>query len=69
MSTKQFKYKEYTGNIEYSAEDNIYHGHIINIDDFVNYHADNIIDLEKQFHNAVDDYIKFCIEVGKKPEK
>ena len=59
------EYRGYFGSIEYEPEDKLHYGSLLNIDDFVSYHADNIIDLEKQFHNAVDDYIEFCKEVGK----
>ena len=59
------EYRGYIGSIEYEPEDRLHYGLLLNINDFVSYHADNIIDLEKQFHNAVDDYIEFCKEVGK----
>ena len=63
----EFKeYKGYTGSIEYDMEDRIHFGKLLKIDDFVNYHADNIIDLEKQFHEAVDDYIEFKKEIREK---
>ena len=60
MSIGQFvEYKGYIGSIEYEPEDKLHYGSLLNIDDFVNYHADNIIDLEKQFHNAFYEYITF----------
>lgn len=66
MQIGRFKeYKGYVGSIEYSVEDSIHYGKLLNIKDLVNYEADNIIDLEKQFHEAVDDYIEFKKEVGK----
>lgn len=65
MRIGQFvEYKGYVGTIEYSPEDRLHYGSLL-IDDFVNYHADNLIDLEKQYHNAVDDYIEFKKEIGK----
>ena len=66
MLVGQFKeYKGYAGSIEYSAEDSIHYGKLLNIKDLVNYEADNIIDLENQFHEAVDDYIEFKKEIGR----
>ena len=66
MQIGRFKeYKGYVGSIEYSVEDSIHYGKLLNIKDLVNYEADNIIDLEKQFHEAVDDYIEFKKEIGK----
>ena len=68
MRIGQFvEYKGYIGSIEYDPEDKLHYGSLLNTDDFVNYHADNVIDLEKQFHNAVDDYIAIKKEVGKQP--
>lgn len=67
MRIGQFvEYRGYIGSIEYDLEDELHYGKLLNIDDLVNYHADNIIDLEKQFHNAVDDYIDFKIQIGKR---
>lgn len=62
---KFVEYKGYIGSIEYDPEEKLQYGSLLNIDDFVNYHADNIIDLAKQFHKAVDEYITFCKKVGK----
>ena len=64
MQIGQFKeYKGYVGSIEYSVKDSIHYGKLLNIKDLVNYEADNIIDLEKQFHEAVDDYLEFKKEL------
>ena len=57
------EYKGYIGSIEYDSDDNLFHGSIINTRDYVGYHANNIFDLEKQFHDAVDDYIEFKKEI------
>lgn len=63
----EFKeYKGYTGSVEYSMDDRIHFGKILKIDDHVDYEAKDIIDLEYQFHKAVDDYIEFKKEVKEK---
>lgn len=67
MKLGQFvEYKGYIGSIEYEPDDKLHYGSILNTKDFINYHANNIIDLEKQFHSAVDDYIEFKKQIGKK---
>lgn len=64
MRIGQFvEYKGYVGSIEYDPEDNIYYGKLLDIDDLVNYHADDIIELERIYHEAVDDYIEFKKEI------
>jgi predicted HicB family RNase H-like nuclease len=66
MRIGQFnEYKGYKGSIEYDFEDKLHHGKLLDIDDLVNYHASNIVDLFIQYHEAVDDYIDFKKEIGK----
>lgn len=52
------EYKGHIGSIEYDFEDKKHYGELLDIDDFVGYHADNIFDLTEQYHKAVDDYIE-----------
>ena len=35
----------------------------------MDFQTSNIADVEKEFHCAVDDYLIFCSEVGKEPER
>lgn len=60
-------YKGYTAKIEFSKEDNALFGQIDDIKDFVNFESDSAKDIEQEFHNAVDDYLAFCKEIGKEP--
>lgn len=63
------KYKGYTARPEYSAEDHIFYGTILEISDMVDFQAENAEDLENEFHKAVDDYLAFCAEIGKIPQR
>ena len=66
MRIGQFiKYKGYVGSIEYSSEDKLHYGKLLNTKDLVNYHADNIVALEKHYREAVDDYIELKKSLGK----
>lgn len=56
-------YKGFEGSIEIT--DGKYHGIILNIDDFVNYVADSLEELQKEFHKAVDDYLVVLKELNK----
>ena len=62
-------YKGYTAKIEFSKEDNALFGQIDDIRDFVNFESNSAKEIEKEFHAAVDDYLEFCKEVGKEPDK
>lgn len=63
------EYKGYFTKVEYSAEDNILFGKIEGIRDLVTFECENVKDLEKEFHEAVDDYLAFCADLGKEPNK
>lgn len=63
------EYKGYYGSVLVSVDDEVMHGKIECISDVVTYEADNIPELKAAFHEAVDDYIETCLELGKEPEK
>ena len=59
MEIGQFiEYRGYVGSIEYNIKDKLHYGKLLNIKDLVNYHADDIVELQKHYHEAVDDYIE-----------
>ena len=63
------EYKGYIWSIEYSSEDKCFFGKLEMIEDLVTFESDNAHDLEKNFHNAVDEYVETCIELGREPQK
>ena len=63
------EYKNYTGSVEYSAADEIFHGRILGITDRITYEGDNAKSLCADFKAAVEDYLASCAELGKEPEK
>jgi predicted HicB family RNase H-like nuclease len=62
-------YKDYRGLVEYSDEDSTFYGKIFGIDDLVTFEGSSVKELKKAFHDAVDDYLETCEEIGKSPEK
>ena len=68
-NNKLLQYKGYSAKPEYSVEDRIFYGVILGIDDLVDFMSDNAGELENEFHAAVDDYLEFCKEIGKEPQK
>ena len=62
-------YKGYTGSIEFSVEDNCFHGHVLGIRSIISYEADQFPNLEKEFQESVDCYLEWCEEDGIEPEK
>ena len=63
------EYKGYWTVVEYSTEDHILHGRIEGIRDVVNYESDTIDGVEAAFHEAVDDYLLYCQDLGVDPER
>jgi len=63
------EYNGYIGSIEYSPEDKCFFGKLEMIDDLVTFEATTAEELETNFHNAVDEYIHTCKELGREPQK
>ena len=66
---KGISYKGYSAHIEFDPEDRILVGHIIGIRDVVGFHGKSVKELERAFHEAVDDYLAACRELGQEPNK
>lgn len=63
------QYKGYFSNVKYSQEDQILFGKIEGIRDLVTFECENAGEVEQAFKDAVDDYLEFCEEEGKDPNK
>ena len=62
-------YKEYYGVVEYDPEADIFHGEVINLSDVITFQGRSIDELKQALEDSVEDYLEFCAEKGKKPEK
>ena len=69
MKENILEYKGYHTKVEYVAENNCLYGKIEGIHDLITFEAYDLGSVEKEFHNAVDDYLVFCEEIGQEPEK
>ena len=63
------EYKGYHTKIEFDAESKTLRGKIEGINDYIDFEASDILNIEFEFHAAVEDYLEFCKEVGKDPER
>jgi predicted HicB family RNase H-like nuclease len=63
------KYKGYIGKIEYDDEAEIFHGEVIGLNDVITFQSDNAHTLKNEFIKSIDEYLKFCDELGDKPDK
>lgn len=63
------KYKEFIGSVNFMEEDQAFYGRIEAIPDLVTFEGSSVEELTNSFHEAVDDYLDLCQEVGKNPYK
>lgn len=66
---KHLEYKGYTGSIEFSREDGLLCGKVLGIRGLISYEGRTGEELEKDFKEAVDEYLSDCREKGEEPEK
>lgn len=62
-------YKGYIGSVSFSAEDEIFYGKIEAINDLIMFEGESVKELKRAFHEAVDDYIETCKQMGREPQK
>lgn len=63
------KYKGYHGSVEYSQGDECLHGRILGISDIISYEGNSLEEIKTAFTQAVDDYLSFCEESGREPNR
>jgi len=63
------KHRNYSAVIDYDEENRILHGRVIGIKDVINFYGNTPEELEAEFKNSIRDYLAFCKEQKKKPEK
>ncbi|MCM1144761.1 MAG: type II toxin-antitoxin system HicB family antitoxin [Lachnoclostridium sp.] len=63
------EYKGYHAAITYDADDELFIGEVFGIADSLNFHGSSIEELKQMFAQSIDNYLDFCKQVGKEPEK
>lgn len=63
------KYKGYAGVIDVDTEAGVIHGTVVGIRDVVTFEAESPKQIESEFRDSVDEYLAFCQEKGKEPDK
>lgn len=64
-----FKYGDFLGSVQFSADDEIFYGKILGIDDLVTFEGSSVRELKKSFKDSVNDYIQLCEKKGRLPQK
>ena len=60
-------YKGCSARIEYSDEDGCFIGHLAGIRDIVGFDGASLEEAKAMFHEAVDDYLAACEQLGSEP--
>ena len=63
------KHKDYYGSVHFSADDEVFYGKILGINDLVTFEGESVKQLKRSFKEAIEDYIETCRELNKEPEK
>jgi predicted HicB family RNase H-like nuclease len=62
-------YKGYAGRFEYDQDADLFHGQVMNLSDIITFQGRSIDELKEALADSVEDYLEFCAEEGKMPEK
>ena len=62
-------YKGYKAEIEIDDEAGILHGSVINTRDVITFEGESVEELRTAFGESVEDYLEFCQETARSPEK
>ena len=63
------QYRGFLGSIDFSPEDECFHGRIEGIDDLIGFEGRSVDELQKSFRDAVEDYVELCRTAGKGLQK
>ncbi len=63
------KYKGYEAAIEFDAEDRLFFGKVLHVDSLLMFHGQSVDELEKAFHEVIDEYLAYCEREGVEPNK
>lgn len=59
----------YAARIDYSDEDGLFVGHIVDVKDVVGFHGESLSELRVAFEEAVTDYLETCAKLGSALQK
>lgn len=63
------EYKGYMGVFDFDPERDTFHGTVINTNDVISFYGSSINELRKEMRKSIEEYLAFCQEQGRSPEK
>ncbi len=62
-------YKGFTAKVEFSADDDVFFGRLLGIDDIVTFEGKTVAELKQAFQETVGFHIEVCEKTGQKLKK
>ena len=69
MISSLMEYNGYHAKVEFDQEDHIFIGHVLGINDSLNFHGESVKELTQSLHECIDNYLDYCQKIGKDPER
>ena len=63
------KYRGYEAIVGFDEADRVLHGRTLGTRDVISFEAGSVDEIERAFHEAVDDYLEQCAETGREPDR
>ena len=63
------EYQGYIGVFEFEPESDSFHGRVINTKDVIAFYGASVVELRKEMQRSIEEYLAFCRERGRRPEK
>lgn len=63
------EYKGYVGVFEFDPDIDLFQGSVINTRDVITFYGDSVRHLKEEMKKSVDEYLAFCRERQREPEK
>ncbi|MBS0655976.1 MAG: type II toxin-antitoxin system HicB family antitoxin [Verrucomicrobia bacterium] len=63
------KYKGYTGYVVYDEEARLFHGEVVGLRAVITFQGTTVDEIEQAFKDSIDDYLDWCKERNKAPER
>lgn len=63
------EYRGYVGYVTFDDEEDIFYGEVVNTRDVITFQGRSVEEIRKAFHESVDEYLEWCKERNKAPDK
>lgn len=62
-------YRGYEGTAAFDEDARIFYGEVLGLRDIITFQGESVPELEKAFHDSIDDYLTWCREDGIDPKR